>query len=443
MKKQEKLKTSQYNVAVRFGKDVGLYNTRTSAYLLLHDITKPEIKWLIDGESTHNFYQKLKTLPLAIRKVLVDGGFIIDKNFNEFEYLRYLQKSLRFATHRLGIVILPTLACNLSCVYCYEKEKPIHMSEETAKKIINYIRYSLKEGVKDIGITWYGGEPLLKYDLICWLSSRIQQLCRENKAKFRITLITNGVLLSLKRLNRLKKLGLKDIQITIDGPRAIHDKRKPAKDGKSSFDRILNNLQLISPYIPIDIRVNVDNSNENYIKDLVDILSKLNLPKSTRIYFENVRGEGRACKNSCVFSNLFDNKGFAKKALQMEHYAHQKGLTLLAFPENAPKMCSATADNALVIEPDGTLQKCYTLVGKKKESIGNVSDGIIYNENTLKWSSFDPFNLPKCKKCKFMPICWGGCPLRALKDKTIKSCPTLRYNTKDLLRLMSKEKNVI
>jgi uncharacterized protein len=85
---------------------------------------------------------------------------------------------------------------------------------------------------------WYGGEPLLAIDTIDYLTQEFLKLCGD-KVKYTAAMVTNGYNLNKDNVNRLKKLKVKRVQITIDGPKIIHDERRKLSNGKGSFDKII------------------------------------------------------------------------------------------------------------------------------------------------------------------------------------------------------------
>lgn len=78
-----------------------------------------------------------------------------------------------FRTSYLNTVALTlTNSCNLTCEYCFANQGKydipnLHMSYETAKKSIDLVIESVKKNNSDsIKVAFFGGEPLLAFDLI-------------------------------------------------------------------------------------------------------------------------------------------------------------------------------------------------------------------------------------------------------------------------------------
>lgn len=108
-----------------------------------------------------------KKLPADVLNVLVSTGVLCDK-FDDDDYLnklRFINQASQHDMSSLGIIIVPTLDCNFSCPYCFEKNKrPIYMSKEVREKLVRFIID--KSQKRPITLYWYGGEPLLAKDCI-------------------------------------------------------------------------------------------------------------------------------------------------------------------------------------------------------------------------------------------------------------------------------------
>jgi len=149
-----------------------------------------------------------------------------------------------------------THACNLRCRYCHftgiaytgnRSHSSQSMSLVLAKKLITKFLDRTRNNTGSRHITFYGGEPLLEFekirDLVRYAKKEKRRL--KNKARqlvFRV--ITNGVLIT----NDIIAFCIKNkiqMQISIDGPQAVHDKNRVTLQGKGSFKRVMNNIRRI------------------------------------------------------------------------------------------------------------------------------------------------------------------------------------------------------
>ena len=97
-------------------------------------------------------------------------------------------------------------------------------------------------GVKYLSVAWFGGEPLVGMPVIESLSQRIIALCKEKNVQYSASIITNGYLLTKEVAEKLKEYHVRSAQITVDGPKEIHDTRRPMANGQGTYDVIMEHL---------------------------------------------------------------------------------------------------------------------------------------------------------------------------------------------------------
>lgn len=229
------MKASSYNFF--YEKDDGYlaYNSRSNALAV---ITKSDFEKYDDYVK---FGKQIEDEELV--KSLKEGFFLIDDNVDELKILRFEMYRDRMDENTLTLTIAPTSNCNFRCIYCYEKEsiRNKSMTKETEDAIVNFIE-QLKDDISSLSIAWYGGEPLMRFDIIERLSKKIIRLCKENDIKYFSSIVTNGYLLNEEMAKKIKDCNISKIQITIDGPQEIHDKRRILANGDGTFEKILNNI---------------------------------------------------------------------------------------------------------------------------------------------------------------------------------------------------------
>ncbi|RLB87916.1 MAG: hypothetical protein DRH26_14640, partial [Deltaproteobacteria bacterium] len=217
--------------------------------------------------------------PVQIKKSFKNNGFLINTPVSEIDYIKQEYFQQRRIPKNLNLTILPSLACNFRCIYCYEKHETQSMSPEVEAALLKMITNRLPEKGR-LFVTWFGGEPLLQIDTIERLSSAFNKICAEKNGKYSAQIITNGFLFNRKNAERLHKNNVNKAQITLDGPKHIHDKRRPGTNGGKTFDKIISNLRESSKIIPVSLRINIDETNRKYIPELLDLLSSDGLAKN-------------------------------------------------------------------------------------------------------------------------------------------------------------------
>lgn len=347
------------------------------------------------------------------REGLLACGFAVEDRENELEAIRLGLLRARFATETLSLTIAPTQDCNFQCVYCYEKDQLRHQVVDagTRDKILEYVT-KLAPHIRRLNICWYGGEPLLAQDTIRALSEAFLKLCEEHHVDYSADIITNGSLLNEKAIDLLNDCRVTQIQVTLDGSRASHDSRRPLAGGGGSFDTILRNLKLCREHYKgaIALRMNVDKNNLSEIEEVKTLLKAEGLDKTTFLYLGHVVDENGTCtEGSCL-----GGCEFVRQNLEFLLGQEDGGKRFRqGVPRPIANCCGADYGMAWVIGPDGRLYRCLQDIGIFKLAVGDIHDPDTLTDPELytAFLLFDPTRDPKCKECKYLPLCMGGtCP---------------------------------
>ena len=178
---------------------------------------------------------------------LIENGILCEdesanKNLTDYALLCHM-----FSPNEKNLVILPTLGCNLSCSYCYEGENVQNkkMSADVVEELKKYISRKYSNG--PVAVHWYGGEPLLAFDIIEEISLYMQS----HNIDYHASIVSNAVLLSRSIIEKLENLKITEIQITLDGWGETHDRKRKFRNGRGSFEVIFKNLQSLQDFISI------------------------------------------------------------------------------------------------------------------------------------------------------------------------------------------------
>ncbi|MDR2651563.1 MAG: radical SAM protein [Prevotellaceae bacterium] len=343
---------------------------------------------------------------------LIDNKILVkDNNIELFKY--ELAKNInRFNRNSLALTIAPTSDCNFKCSYCFENSpEPIYMNEDAENELIKFIEKH--NNIESLSITWYGGEPLLAFDNIQSITNKVKSL----KIAYSASMITNGYLFNKDNIKELEELKIQSLHITLDGLENIHNRRRVHKTESDSFRRILDNIKLISEISPntnIIIRVNVDKENYEEYHKLYQFLKDTFGDKITNIYPGFVKKTYGSCSSSEDI--LLTNK--EQTNFLLEQYLRYGIIDNSHFlPHSFYSECIARCINGYLVSPDGYLYKCWTDLGNLNESIGHLSGKNFNADNLAKYMvGGDPFSDKKCRECKFLPVCGGGCPHFRLKN---------------------------
>ena len=231
------------------------------------------------------------------RKTLKEMGFLIDDPLKERKEILAFTDDLNGLNRSLNVKLVMNLDCNLACRYCFEgtRKGKFYMTRQTADDFISFVRKKVlsEEDFKDILITFYGGEPLLSRELIVYLSQRLKSFAEEQGIGFKTYFVTNGTLLTKETVKVLKPLGLKEAQVTIDGPEPVHNAFRPYRRGSGSFDAIMKNVKDVRGMINICLTGNYLRENFREFPKLLTWLLRTGLGpgRIKSVHFSPVNAE--------------------------------------------------------------------------------------------------------------------------------------------------------
>lgn len=355
------------------------------------------------------------------RKILLDNGFVLDQNIDEIELLKN-GYSLSFNSEDfLQITLLPTMKCNFGCIYCFEEDKATNWDVNAVERLKIYSRLNFL-GKKNISIVLFGGEPTLEWSLLKNYLDYVFVLKKEYGFELDLRMTTNAYLINDSMASDIVcKYKFSSLQITVDCNRENHNKTRPLKGGGETYDQIIKNIKSI---IDCDIKTSNDtrimlrvNLVNNKLMDIEPLLYEFteSEKKHISIYFRpawNTNNFKIVNKNSSDFE-LFYFK------------AKEHGFTTLISHEKL-SFCFCEGDsgkNVVHILPDLSIYKCIN-VFKEEYKVGYISESgkIIFDENKLEqYAQKNPFNDERCLSCKYLPMCFGGCPVAYLNTKK-RSC---------------------
>ncbi len=135
--------------------------------------------------------------------------------------------------------------CNLACKYCFAEEGEYHgrralMSYEVGKKALDFL--IANSGSREhLEVDFFGGEPLMNWDVVKRLVEYGRSKEAEFHKKFRFTLTTNGVLLNDEVMEFCNR-EMSNVVLSLDGRPEVNDKMRPFRNGKGSYELILRRM---------------------------------------------------------------------------------------------------------------------------------------------------------------------------------------------------------
>lgn len=342
-----------------------------------------------------------------------DCGMLVPCGLDEHSFWQEKYVDKRNGESELFILhFLPTLACQLNCGYCVQSgiTRSKSMTHETYLRSLRCVREYLvsHKEIKSFRMVLFGGEPMLRKDLVVEATTAFHGLAIECGIDFWTEVTTNGELLDEETLKTLSHCNLRRVQVTLDGPESVHNSRRPRRAGGCSFPGAWEAIKMLleTDYIQtVDVRLSLDLSNVESLPELVRDLSELGHTGKVNLSL------GLTTPSFGLPSQEVWNKEreIAEKALIVWRVAKECGFNVLREFVVGP-WCIAIAKHSVVLQPDGTFQKCFCTAGRAEYNFGSVSATApatyFKDERFEAWDRIKPC---LAEKCPFLPVCGGGC----------------------------------
>jgi uncharacterized protein len=415
------------------------------------------------------------------KETLVELGFLVNSAEEEKKEMLGFMNEINAVNKTFSAILVMNLDCNLACKYCFEgrRKGKFYMTRETADLFIDFVKNNVLSNKEEIRITFYGGEPLLSTDLIIYISERLNAIVNQRNVNIgtpspsplpsregqyekqsplprrerdrvrgdsrskekgiisSISLITNGTLLTLDVVDRLKPLGLKTVSVTLDGPKEIHDQLRPFKSGRGSFDTIVRNVKDVCDMINIHIGGNYTKDNYSEFPSLLDYLmdNGLTPDRISSLNFYPVIKESPEFAlpdftGGCVSINepwLFDAGIFLRGEILKRGTHPYTSIRVATDPLKSgyktqkitPSACLMELKDSLVVNYDGGFYKCPGLIGREEFRVGDIKTGI---KDYRQSHNLDNYKNDECLNCSYLPLCFGGCRyMKLVRDGNLNS----------------------
>lgn len=409
------MKGSVFNIVERHHDMILLFNSLSGKYAA--------IPW--NGQLFQKLDQakQLNEKECIYMQPLMDYGFFVTDLVNEMA-LAEMKKMDFIYSNILKLEIIPTLACNFDCPYCYERHSTEKMSADIVKNILCFITKQIND-YAGIQIFWFGGEPLLTKDIVIEVSSYVKKLAAQCKKKFYFSITTNGYLLNEEVFEQLYRAGVRKYQVTFDGMQEQHDIKRHLKDGRGTFQQIYNNLIMIKQkrgLFHFDLRCNITRDNFRDIYPYINLVTNdFGDDKRFNVYFRPVGDWGGRRVKSIVSSLMNGNTDIEDSLLSNQIIDKSKiNFNLQFLWSGKINLCESIQKNYYVINPYGELLKCTKMLDNPMNKIGIIDENGIphLNQEVLSyWIGRSLRAKEQCANCKSYANCFGiQCPISDMKD---------------------------
>ena len=342
-----------------------------------------------------------------------------------------------------SLVLYLTEDCNLACTYCFVRKSPRRMGAETARQAVEFL---LDRGVsgalRDVEITFFGGEPFLELDRMEEIISLARQY-RPNVHKhvsFGVT--TNGTIFN-ERVERLvREAGMK-VLVSLDGTPEASASRC-FRSGRPSHETVARNLpRFVACASGTTVRMTFHPQALDLVGNVRHALA-LGAPAVglCRVIEADWAGHEDALEQA--FQDLADwfidetRKGsippLVVTCLQLVQLHHA-----LRGAPRPPRSCRM-GHSLLAVDPDGHVMACHRCLYRPSDWVGTVERAVSV-ESRQEYLAFSSQDLQGCDTCVARPVCGGGCRVAALEDGHGFSqahphqCLIMRSTARALLRI--------
>ncbi|SHK41913.1 radical SAM/SPASM domain-containing protein [Paramaledivibacter caminithermalis] len=340
--------------------------------------------------------------------------------------------------------------CNMNCIYCFAdggryKNKKMYMSIDMAKKCIDYWRKNIGD-YKKLQVYFFGGEPFLNQETIKYSIDYINHLFRKTDKKIVYNITTNGTIYDDDFVKMLASNNVV-LSLSIDGTPEIHDCQRRFVSGKGSYKIIAKNIERFRKYYKeLNGNLVVTKKSVSHLKESVEHLWEM------------------GCQNVTFFISITEDKTLSFTSEELDDLFYQIHQINLATLENILQYKSEVCGNTLAIckkmhknaiqsgcafqnnmsivfGPDGTIYKCYELLGEREFVLGHV-------DNAKSWESIckeflEPIEKRECNNCWALRLCNGGCAYDSyINNRNINkpydiSCALVKYLIKEAVQMYS------
>jgi uncharacterized protein len=312
-------------------------------------------------------------------------------------------------------MIYVTEECNLRCTYCFVNKQPRHMTWETAKKVVDYCLQPEVSGNEPISLSFFGGEPLLRTDLLL----QVLEYLRERPGAERVTLgvTTNGTLAG-EPVRRFFQEGRAHALISLDGDEASHQFR-PKVSGGDSWGHLRRNLRKLMDWsVSASVRMTYHPGSLNLLEKAQAAweLGARWISLCPVVEADWAGHEQELRRQSERLSDWFLSEFLAGRDVPLHHHWN----TLLEYHRrqgrgDRPIKACSLGTTLIAFDTAGNILPCHRYLYRKHERLGVVGRQVGLPARRMNYVQLARPEIPDCSDCIARTVCGGGCRVVALE----------------------------
>ncbi|MCI9112614.1 MAG: thioether cross-link-forming SCIFF peptide maturase [Eubacterium sp.] len=314
--------------------------------------------------------------------------------------------------------------CNLACKYCfadkgeYDGPKGL-MSFETGKRALDFL-IEQSGTRKNLEVDFFGGEPLLNWDVCKKLVEYGRSKEKKFNKNFRFTLTTNGLLVDDEVIEFCNK-EMGNVVLSLDGRPQTHDRLRTSCNGKGSYDLIINKFRKFADsrnQADYYMRGTYTHYNTDFSADILH-MADLGFKELSIEPVVSDPAEPYALKESDlpvlkeqyeILANEMLKRCRKGNGFTFYHYM----IDLDAGPCIVKRVSGCgVGTEYLAVTPGGDLYPCHQFVGDEKFRLGDIWNGIENKEILNQFNECNVYSHKECKDCFAKLYCSGGCAANA------------------------------
>ena len=314
--------------------------------------------------------------------------------------------------------------CNLNCAYCFASQGKYHgeravMSYEVGKRALDFLIEN--SGTRrNLEVDFFGGEPLMNFDVVKRLVAYARSIEREKGKNFRFTLTTNGLLIDddvIEFANR----ECANVVLSLDGRKEIHDAYRVDYAGKGSWDRIVPKFQRLvaarggKNYY---MRGTFTHANPDFLKD-IRVMLDLGFNELSMEPVVCAEGDPAALTREDLPVVLRQYEELAELMIQRRRegrpftfYHYMIDLTGGPCIYKRISGCGSGTEY-MAVTPWGDLYPCHQFVGEERFRLGDIWKGVENAPVQAEFAACNVYARPECRDCWARLYCSGGCAANA------------------------------